>query len=507
MNQRKAGAVLSYLQIILTNTVSLLYTPYMLRMMGQTEYGIYGTAGSFAAYLTVLNFGISGAYIRFHARKKACGDEEGERQLNGMFFIIFACLSGLVLLGGAGIIALAGKLVENTYTAQDLWKLRMIIAILTVNTVTSFLFNVVMMALHAYEKYVVVRTVLIICGIATPVLNIIALHNGGRSVTITLISYLLGFAAYLFFLFYARKAIRLRFSFRGLHWGEMKEVFAFSGFLFLNSITDQITFSTDSVILSAVHGPAIAAVYTVGSQFKTYFQQFSSSVSGVFSPQINRIVASQENMQELNGIFTRVGRLQFYVVSLIMIGYLSIGQAFIRLWAGEGYEAAFFVGLLLMVSVFVPSIQNVGVEIQQAKNMHKARSVVYFLIALINVLLTIPFCIWWGPVGAALATMICMFFGTVVFMNFYYAKYIHLDIRGFWKSISRILPGYLIPVGIGTVIRFCWQVNSLLECVLAALIITAGFAGSVWCFSMNDYEKDLIRKPLQRLRKRKYADK
>lgn len=507
MNQRKAGALLSYLQIILNNTVSLLYTPYMLRMMGQTEYGIYGTAASFAAYLTVLNFGVSGAYIRFHARKKVCGSEEGEKQLNGMFLIIFACLSVFVLLGGAGMIAFAGRLVENTYSAQELLKLRMIIAILTISTITAFLSNVAMMALQAYEKYIVIRLVIIICGLITPVVNVVALQSGGRSVSISLISYLTGLVAQIFFWFYARKAIRLRFSFRGLRWGEVKEVFVFSGFLFLNTITDQITFSTDNVILSSVHGPAIAGVYTIGAQFKTYFQQFSTSVSNVFAPQINRIVANDHDMQELNDIFTRVGRLQFYVVSLILIGYLSIGQVFIRFWAGEGYEAAFWVGLLLMVAVFVPSFQNVGLEIQKAKNMHKARSVVYFLIALINVLLTIPFSFWWGPVGAALATTICMFFGTVVFMNFYYAKYIHLDILDFWKSISRILPGYLIPIGIGAVIRFCWQIDSLLECVLAALIITAGFTGSVWCFSMNAYEKDLIRKLLRGFKKRKYADK
>ena len=37
MNQRKAGTLLSYAHIIITNTISLFYTPYMLRMMGQVN--------------------------------------------------------------------------------------------------------------------------------------------------------------------------------------------------------------------------------------------------------------------------------------------------------------------------------------------------------------------------------------------------------------------------------------------------------------------------------------
>lgn len=44
MNQRKAGTLLSYAYIIITNTISLFCTPFMLRMMGQSEYGLYGTA-------------------------------------------------------------------------------------------------------------------------------------------------------------------------------------------------------------------------------------------------------------------------------------------------------------------------------------------------------------------------------------------------------------------------------------------------------------------------------
>ena len=67
MSQRKLGTILSYLNIFLSNTISLIYTPYMLRMLGQSEYGIYGTAQSFISYLSILSFGIGGAYIRYNA--------------------------------------------------------------------------------------------------------------------------------------------------------------------------------------------------------------------------------------------------------------------------------------------------------------------------------------------------------------------------------------------------------------------------------------------------------
>ena len=75
MNQRKFGTILSYVQIIVSNTISLVYTPYMLRVMGQSEYGIYGTANSFISYLSVLSMGVGGAYIRFNAKCRVNNDK------------------------------------------------------------------------------------------------------------------------------------------------------------------------------------------------------------------------------------------------------------------------------------------------------------------------------------------------------------------------------------------------------------------------------------------------
>lgn len=503
MNQRKIGALLSYLHIFLANTISIVYTPYMLRLMGQSEYGLYGTASSFISYLSVLSFGIGGAYIRFNTRYRATGDREGERQLNGMFLIVFSCLAVLVGIGGIGCAILAEGLVEETFTPMELYKLRIILLLLTFNMMITFVMNVVMMALQAYEKYIPLRVTSLITCIVNPVVNIIALRMGGRAVAITVISLVISILCYVFYFLYARSAIKMEFSFHGFRWDVMKEIFVFSGFLFLNSITDQITFSTDNIVLSAVSGTAAVAVYTIGSQFKNYFQQFSTSISSVFAPSVNLMVAKNMSMKEVDALFVRVGRIQFYVVSLVLIGYASIGQAFVRLWAGEDYAEAFWIGLMLMLSVCVPAFQNVGLEIQKALNKHKARSVVYFLIALCNIVLTIPCAIRWSGIGAAAVTLFSTFFGYVVFMNYYYWKRIGLDIPAFWRSIASILPGYIAPVAAGLLINRFWHMDSFLDILLGAIFISIIFLCSAWKFSMNDYERDMLRKPVQRMLRQK----
>lgn len=499
MNQRKIGALLSYLHILLSNTISILYTPYMLRMMGQSEYGLFGTANSFISYLSILSFGIGGAYIRFNARCRAENDLEGEKSINGMFMTVYACLALLVFAGGMGCIFMVDRLVEDTFTAMELHRLRIIIALLMVNMMITFVMNVVTMALQAYEKHIVLRTGTMLAAIATPLVNVIVLRFGGRAVAITIASLCISICCYTFYFIYALKYIKLRFSFRGFRMDVLKELFVFTSFLFLTSIADQITYSTDNIVLSAVKGTSAVAVYAVGSQFRNYFQQFSSAISSVFVPSVNMMVLKNQDRKELDALFIRVGRVQYYVIALVLIGYISIGKGFVRLWAGEDYTDAFWIGLVLMLSACVPSFQNVGLEIQKAMNKHKARSIVYFLVALCNLLLTIPCAIRWGGIGAAAATLITTFFGNVGFMNYYFWKHMNLDIPGFWGEILRISPGLIAPGLVGYLVNRYWAMDSFLDILLAAAAISFVYLVSTWLLSMNDYEHALLGKPVQKL--------
>src|SRR5574344_162899 len=140
INQRKAGTILSYVYILVSNTISLIYTPFMLRMLGQSEYGLFGTANSFIGYLSILSFGVGGAYIRFNARARAENNVEEERKINGMCLSIFSILSVLVIIGGALFIYFAGYLVKDSFTSQELYELRIIMLNLVLNTVVTFIF-------------------------------------------------------------------------------------------------------------------------------------------------------------------------------------------------------------------------------------------------------------------------------------------------------------------------------------------------------------------------------
>ena len=87
--QRKSGAILSYVSIIVNTLIQLLYTPLLIRMLGQSEYGLYSLVASIIGYLTIMDLGFGNAIIVYTAKYRAQGKKEEEQKLHGMFNIVF----------------------------------------------------------------------------------------------------------------------------------------------------------------------------------------------------------------------------------------------------------------------------------------------------------------------------------------------------------------------------------------------------------------------------------
>lgn len=175
-------------------------------------------------------------------------------------------------------------------------------------------------------------------------------------------------------IYYSFHNLHIRFCFREFQVGLLKEMWVFTFFIFINQIIDQINWSVDKFLLGRFAGTTAVAVYGVGGQINSMYIEFSSSVSNVFVPKVNRIVAESGDDRELTKLFTKVGRIQAIILGLILSGFVFLGIPFVKIWAGSEYVDSYTVALLLIAPVTVPLIQNLGIEIQRAKNMHKARA-------------------------------------------------------------------------------------------------------------------------------------
>ena len=498
-NQLKAGVILSYLSMGVNTVISIIYTPIMLRLLGQSEYGLYQLVFSVVSYLGLLSFGFGSAYMRFYARYKVQNDAEGIARLNGMFITVFIGIALLAILAGSVLVMNVQLIFKQSLTTEEIQTAKVLMALMVFNVAVTFPASVFDSIVTSQEQYFFQRLVNMLRTLLNPFLCLPLLIMGFGSISLVLVTTTLTLASFMINMWFCFKKLHTRFIFGHFDGPLFKEIGVFSFYIFLNQIIDQVNWSVDKFILGMITGTVGVAVYSLAAQLNTYYLNFSTSVSTVFIPRVNRIVAESNDNQVLTEIFTKVGRIQFILLGLIIEGYVFLGQPFIELWGGEGYGTSYYVGLWLMIPVTIPLIQNLGIEIQRAKNMHKFRSIIYILIAIGNMCISIPLCKIYGPIGCAIGTAASLLLGNGLIMNWYYQAKVGLDIHHFWCKILKFIPALIVPGIAGYFMMRYAVVHSYGTLAIWGIIFVVVYSISMWFIGLNAYEKALFSGPIKKI--------
>ncbi len=502
VNQLKAGAALSYISMGLGYAISIVYTPIMLRLLGQSEYGLYNLAASVVAYLGILNFGFGSAYIRYYSQYKVINDRENIAKLNGMFLIVFSVIGLIAVLAGMLLVFNAEPILGSELSNIELQTAKILMMIMVVNIAFSFPNIVFSSYITANEQFVFQKFLQMIKVVANPFLILPVLFMGYGSIGMVIVMTILNISIEVLNAVFCFRKLDMKFSFRQFDLSLMREMSVFSSFIFMNMIIDQVNWNVDKFILGRFYGTISVAVYGLAAQLNIYYMSLSVTISSVFIPRVHKMFAVANDNQELTTLFTRVGRVQFILLSIISTGMIFFGQPFINMWAGTNYNSSYPIALLLIIPVTVPLIQNMGIEIQRAKNMHQFRSWVYLFIAIVNVILTIPLAKAYGGVGAAAGTALSLIIGNGLIMNWYYHVKIGLNMKYFWKQIISFIPSLLLPIIIGSLMCLYIDLYKMGTFLFYGSLYVIGFSASMWFLGMNQYEKDLVGKPVLRILKK-----
>lgn len=489
--QLRRGVILSYLTEAVDILAGLLYTPIMLSTLGQNEYGLYQLVASVVSYLSLIGLGFSSSYQRYYAKIKA-DDERQMGNLNGMFMLVFLIMSAVCLLFGNVIRINARGFFGEKLTEGEIEKARILLAILTVNMAFTFPNSLFTCNIIAHQEFTFQKLLVLFQKILNPLICLPLLYRGFDSIAIVSVATVLSVLVFISNIFFNIRKLKIAITFSNLDFRLYKELFGFTFFIFLNQIVNQINWNVDSYLLGRYCGTSAIAVYNIGGQLRAYYSQFSTAISNVYIPKVNEIVAERNDNLELTDLFIKVGKIQTVIVLLVASGFLLFGKQFIFLWAGNEYLESYYVAGMFFIVLIIPYIQNLGIEIQRAKNKHRVRSAVYLAMAVLNVIISIPLIKKYGVIGAAVGTVISILLCNIIFMNFYYHYYIGLNVIKFWKSILRLCLGSLPPIIIGSaVIRFL-EVNNWVEFFSYIVIYTFLYLVSMFSFGLIPKEKQRI---------------
>ena len=499
LNQRKTGAILSYLSIILNTFLTIFYTPIILRYLGDAEYGVYELTASLVAYLGLLSLGFGSSYIRFFYKYKIKDDDKGIKKLNGLFMIVFLTMSLISLILGFILIVKLDIILKGKLTREEIRLSKKLMSILIFNIALTFPTSVFESFISANEKFIFQRIIMLIRLFLSPILGIPLLMIGFKSVGLVIATSMISLFAFISNGYFAVKKLSMRFDFSKLDRNLLRAISVFSGFVFLSMMTEQINWSVDKFVLGKFVGSVSVTIYAMGSIIYRAYQQLSSSVVSVFVPQVNKMVASGENDFELTKLFAKISRVQLYILMLILLGFFAFGKYFIsKIWLDDTYIESYYVAIILMTSSLLSLIQAIGVDIQRAKNLHKFMSVVFFIVAISNFIISIPLAIKFGPIGSAMGTALTVTIGNGIIMNIYYHKKIGIDIKYYFKEILSVMRG-MIPSILLAYMFFKIEILNIYLFAIYVLLFTVSYLITIWIFSMNNFEKSLFLKPIKKI--------
>lgn len=499
-SQLRAGAALSYVSMVLGFVIAMAYTPIVLRLLGQSEYGLFTLVVSLVGYLGLAPLGLTSAYMRLHARYRAAADALALARLNAMFLIVLSGLGVAVLAGGLLLAAYAEVILGSSVQASEIGTSRALFSLLSVGVAVSMPLAVFEFQVIAAERFVFQKVLIISRNLLVPIAVLPLLYAGYGSVAMASAIVVANFGAQVYTTVFCYRSLGMRFAFHGMRVSVLREVIVFSSYVFVGVVVDQINWNVDKYLIGLEWGTAPVAVYAIASLLVMYFMSLSAAVSGVFTPRIHQMIAAQADDHALTLLFARVGRIQFVLLAGVLVVFVLFGQPFILLWAGQEYGQSYVIALVLMIPVTVPLIQNLGIEIQRAKNRHRFRSWVYLAIAAGNVIGSILLIREIGPVGAAVGTAASLLIGNGLVMNWYYSARLGLDMRYFWSEIMRLLPAVAPAILVGLAFALSLDTRRPPNLISGVLLVGLTYCMAMWRFGLDADERALIRIPPARAR-------
>ena len=208
-SQLKKGLLLNYINLGLGNLIPVIYTPIMLSLLGQSEYGLYKLASNITSYLSLTALGLGTAITRYLIKAREEEGKVAEEKMLGLFSRIFQFIALVCFIIGIVLTLSLGLWYSDSLSKTELVKMKILVFILVCNMALNFLLTPQVSVVTAHEKFIFLQLMNAITTCAVPLINIIVLFLGFASVGMTISSLFLNLLVRIFYYFYVRNSLNI----------------------------------------------------------------------------------------------------------------------------------------------------------------------------------------------------------------------------------------------------------------------------------------------------------
>lgn len=489
-SQVRASALISYLAVGFNAIAGLVYTPWMVASIGTADYGLYTLAMSLIS-LFLLDFGMGSAVSKFLSEYYAKDEHERANSFLGIVYKLYLAIAALIAIVLI-VVFFCLKTIYVELGPAQLSTFRVLYVIAATYSVLAFPFLPLDGILLSNERLVALRLCALLQKVLTVVLIVGALMLGQGIFGLVAVNALASLLFVVIRFLIVRRTTSTRANFANRDRALTKRVFGFSGWVTVTQIAQRFVFNIAPSILGIVAGAPEIAIFGLASALEGYVHTVSEALNGLFLPRISRMVAQEDSTAGILDLMVTVGRIQTYIVGLIVIGFACVGRDFVIAWMGPAFAPVYFGALVLMLPSLIELPQQIAATTVLATDNVKSQAGVYILTALLCVVLTFLLAGQIGAAGACVAICLAYFVKTFG-MNIVYRKKLGIDVLAFFR---RTFGSWLVPASISLVVGLTIDhfipIGGWLGIGIESLLVLLVYSVSMYALGFNDYEKDLV---------------
>ena len=177
MNERKIGIIISYLNILIQALIGFAYVPILLHYIGKSEYGLYQLIGSFIAYFSIMDFGLTAAVVRFYSKYKALHDQLRMENILALAMRAYGVITALMFMAGVGLYFYLPNMFENSMSIVEIESAKQLLILLLFNIVVTISTMIFRAIINAHEKFLFMKGLETVQLVLQPVLVVVILQK------------------------------------------------------------------------------------------------------------------------------------------------------------------------------------------------------------------------------------------------------------------------------------------------------------------------------------------
>lgn len=468
------GTIVGYISILVSVIHGLVLTPLIITSVGVDNYGLYGIATTLTA-LFLMDFGLNTTTETYLAKLRASGNKDKVQRFLATIFRIYLLLAILFVIIITSLYFLSPIIYRSSYTPDQIKTLQLLIIIVGGYSLVCFPTNTFSSVITTYEKFGYNKFADLIQKLIYFGLTITCIKLNWGITGITAVNAGSGIVAIIMRFFFMRYYLGIKLDPRlkmEASKGEIKSILMFSAWGLIIAILTRLVFNITPSILGMVSSSDQVSMFMLVNTIEGYVYMFGAMTGTFFMAKVARIESTgtpEEKRDKLQALAAKIGKLQFFVIALIIFGFATVGQEFVDFWLVDTLveypEFKNIYWCILAICAYelvrIPELPIYNAMLTEGHI--KPLAIITIIKATVNVGLSFVLSSFYGAIGACAAIATARIID-VTLNNFAYHKYLGISIRKFFKDVYiRGLITVIISFGIGLACHFFMPIDDIIR--------------------------------------------